>query len=83
MEVIMDFTEKELQMILHCASTAVEWSLHSSEPGFYETIDSIATKCRQALPVTDKPVKKLPVKSAYIPPKVTTSLGGILKNLKV
>lgn len=81
----MDFTKKEIETILSCIITTIEWAPSNVAPDFYDTLNSIETKCRDKLGHTaNSPCNAAPPnKSAYRTPNATTSLKDILSGIRI
>lgn len=89
----MDFTKKELETILSCIITTIEWTPSNVAPDFYDTLGHIEAKCQNALNamVTDygemvsssgKNVNTTD-KQTYHAPEVTTSLNDLLSGIQL
>lgn len=79
----MDFTKKELETILSCIMTTLEWAPSNVSPDFYDTLNKIESKCRGHLEhTTASPCNLVQTcKKAHHTPEATTSLKSILSNI--
>lgn len=75
----MDFTKKEIETILSCIMTTLEWAPSNVSPDFYDTVNHIADKCQKAL---HKDCVQSKHKTYHVP-EATTSLGSILSKLDI
>lgn len=75
----MDFTKKEIETILSCIMTTLEWAPSNVSPDFYDTVNHIADKCQKELRTDCLQSKHKP----HHVPEATTSLGSILSKLDI
>lgn len=82
----MDFTKKELEMILDCINSTLDWTPSNLSPDFYDTINGIECKCLSILDAMEKDPSEMiyPTdKKTYHAPEVTTSLKSLLSGIQL